>query len=107
VSEILQIPIPLPGYPLWDERITLDGREYILRFDWHDREACFYFDVLDVDRNVITAGIKIIQNWALYTRETAEASPKGNFLAYSPDKTIPQLADFGLRSILLYFTPPV
>ncbi len=98
----VQIPVP-SGVPLFDMRIILDGTEYQLRFDWHDREKRWYLDVLDSQGLVITAGIKLVPNWTLYDRETLPNSPPGNLMSYDFEFLPPQLADFGQRSFLFYF----
>ena len=102
MSDPVVIKVP-SGVPLFDTRVILDGRDYILRFDWHGREERWYFDVLDAAGNVITAGIKIIPNFPLYDRETREDAPPGNFLCIDPEGLPARLVDFGQRSKLLYF----
>lgn len=97
---MVTIPIPLPGTPLFDERVTLDGVDYVLTFDWHQREERWYLTVADSNGAVITAGIKLVPDWPLYQRETLPNSPKGNFLSTGP--LPPDLASFGLRTFLLY-----
>jgi hypothetical protein len=88
---------------LFDERVTLNGIDYILRFDWHQREERWYLDIQDASGNVITAGIKLVSSWLLYSRETLPQAPQGNFGIVDPDSLPPQLADFGLRSFLLFW----
>jgi hypothetical protein len=96
------IKIHSPGTPLFDLRVTLAGVDFILKFDWADREARFYMTIFDASGNVITAGIKLLSGILLYTRETLANAPQGNFLVIDPEDEPPQLADFGLRSQLIW-----
>lgn len=96
------IAIPKPGTPLFDMRVTLNGTDFILKFDWADRESRFYMSIFDANGIVITAGIKLISGWPLLTRETLPNAPQGNFVVVDPENEPPQLADFGLRSTLCW-----
>lgn len=97
------IPIPQLGAPLFDERVSLNGTDYILLFDWHNRESRWYLTIYDAQGNVITAGIKLISGWPLYSREVSQLAPQGQFIVADPDTLPPALADFGQRSFLLFF----
>lgn len=101
-GEALEIAVP-QDVPLFDIRTTLKGQEYILLFDWHDRESRWYMTVLDAAGNVVTAGIKLLSNWPLYSRETLPQAPHGQFIVADPDALPAQLADFGQRTKLLFF----
>lgn len=97
------IPVPNLGVPLWEERVTLNGTEFLILFDWHDREQRWYITISDAQGNVITAGIKLVPGWPLYNRETLPQAPKGNFVIADPQNLPPALADFGQRSLLLFY----
>jgi len=96
------IQIPAPGTPLFDLRVSLSGIDYILKFDWSGRESRWYMTIFDAAGNVLTAGIKLVSGWLLYNRETNPLAPFGNFMVIDPEDQAPQLADFGIRSQLVW-----
>lgn len=102
-GESLTINIPKTGTPLFDMRVVLSGTDYVLLFDWHDREQRWYMSVYDQQGIVITAGLKLVSNWPLYTRETLPQRPKGQFMVVDPNALPAQLPDFGLRTLLLFW----
>jgi hypothetical protein len=102
VDAAVTINIPNPGTPLFDARVVLNGVDYILLFDWHDREQRFYMSVYDQNGVIITAGLKLLSDWPLYSRETLPQAPNGQFFVVDPDSLPAQLPDFGLRTQLLF-----
>jgi hypothetical protein len=102
-GDAFTVNIPAPGTPLFDMRTTLNGVEYVLLFDWHDRESRWYMSVFDVSGNTITAGIKLLANWPLYSRETLPQAPHGQFIVSDPEGLPAQLADFGLRTVFQFW----
>lgn len=101
----VEIPVSL-DIPLYTERVTLDGKEYLFRFDWNGREGRWYLDIGDIDENWIVTGIKIIANWPLLRRLVDPRKPPGDLLAvdYSAlGGEPPALTDLGRRVKLIYF----
>ena len=97
------IPVPQLGAPLFTERVTLAGSEFVLTFDWHDRESRWYMHIADVNGNIITAGLKLIPAWPIYERETFRNRPLGQFVVFDPSVLPPALMDFGQRSFLIFY----
>ncbi len=105
MSEPIEIPVALDT-PLFTQRITLDGQEYILRFDWNGREGRWYLDIGDVDENWIVTGLKIVANWPLTRRCVDIRKPPGDLYAvdFSSQRGEPPiLPELGRRVRLLYF----
>jgi hypothetical protein len=104
---ILEIPIALDT-PLYTERVVLDGREYLFRFDWNGRESRWRFDIGTVEEVWLARGIKVLCGFPLLRRFTAETFPAGDLIAvdFSPDietGEAPTFYELGRRVRLFYF----
>lgn len=107
MSDLPPIEIPVfPEVPLYSERVTLDGKEYLLQFDWSDREQRWYLSISKADGTLIKTGVKVVANWPLLRKCVDVNQPPGVLMAVdlSPNGgEPPSLDDFGLRVKLLYF----
>lgn len=75
--------IPTSSDPFSVQRTDLEGREYILYFDWSTREGCWYLSIADIEDVRLASGIKLVCNWPLTYRLPNEALPPGDFLVIS------------------------
>lgn len=101
----VEVPVSL-DVPLYTERVTLDGQEYVFRFDWNGREGRWYFDIGDINENWIVTGVKIVCNWPLLRRLVDPRKPPGSLLAVDFSGLggePPSLPDLGRRVKLIYF----
>lgn len=99
------VPVSLDT-PCYTERVTLDGQDYTLRFDWNGREGRWYLDIGDVNGNWIVTGIKIICDWPLTRRQVDQNKPPGDFIAIDFSNMggePPGLPDLGRRVQLFYY----
>jgi hypothetical protein len=100
---------------VYTQRSDLDGRAYVLRFVYNQRETKWYVDLSDQDGVSIYAGIKLVSNFPLIRRVTDARRPPGelyvidNFGQPDPDTgqpaaqvTDPGLDDLGVRHRLVY-----
>lgn len=96
-----------PGEPLYDQRVRLEGVDYVLKLDWANREQRFYLTISDADNVLIKAGIKVVANWFLLAHHRTAKLPPGEFFAFDlTDTEAPQpplLNDFGTRVRLFYY----
>lgn len=104
-----------PGDVHVEQQTTLEGIVYTLKFDYSQRENCYYLsvgDAADKDGTMIISSIKVMTNRPLLRRWRGAASansdvwPPGELVAYSttPDDSIAGLGELGSRVILLYAT---
>lgn len=106
MSATLEIPL-FSSIPLFDIRTTLDGREFILSFDWNDREQRFYFSIAASDGTPIMSGRKLVCNWPLTRKIAGTAKPPGILMAIDYSNQAgepPGLNDLGERVKLVYFS---
>lgn len=103
-ADPVEVPVSL-DVPLYTERVTLDGQEYLLRFDWNGREGRWYLDIGDVSENWIVRGVKLIADWPLLRRCVDPRRPPGTLMAvdFSGAGEPPSLSDLGRSVKLIYF----
>ena len=95
------------GEPLYTQRVRLEGKDYVFKLDWSNREERFYLSIFDADNVLIKAGLKIVSNWFILEHHRTAALPPGELFAFdltdleSPPP--PELADFGTRVRLFYY----
>lgn len=99
----VRVPLALDT-PLYTMRIALDGRDYVLRFDWNGRQTFWYVGIyLAEDASLVVTGIKLVVNRPLLQRESSSNRPPGDFIAFDPSSNVePGFTDLGRRVQLLY-----
>lgn len=92
------------AYPLYEMRTLLDGREYILTFDYNGREDRWYMTVADIDGSAIYRGVKMVTGIPLLARCADRRRPAGDFMVIGP--TDPGFEQWGTdgTAVLVYFT---
>ncbi len=96
---------------------SLDGRDYVFRFLYNEREGTWFFSLFDEEGDPIVQSIKVIVQLPLLRLVVDERKPPGILLALdtqapetdfsSASKSLardPGLFELGERVILLYFT---
>lgn len=85
--------------------VTLDGSDYVLDFEWSQREACWYVSLLDQNEAPIAMGIKIVVEWDLLRLCVNDARPLGKLVAHdtSGQGLDAGFDELGTRVELLYF----
>jgi hypothetical protein len=99
------VPV-FPSTPLYKERVRLEGRDYIFRFDWNDREQRYYMHIFDQDEVPLLLGVKVIANWGMLTRHHFNpALPPGELIPMDLEQggEPPTFDDFGTRVRLFYY----
>ena len=95
-----------PSTPLYKERVRLEGRDYVFRFDWNNREERWYMSILDIAENNLLLGVKVVANWGLLDRHHFNPDlPPGELIAIDLETggVSPGFSDFGTRVRLFYF----
>lgn len=91
--------------PSYSQRTTLDGREYVLEFDWSERAGAWYLRLLDVDRIALTGRKRVVLNTDLLRlHRRTEGVPPGRLVALdlSGSGLPPAFDELGSRVVLLY-----
>jgi hypothetical protein len=99
------IPL-LPSQPDYLFSVVLETTPYGMHVCWNDRDAAWYFDVLDAGGTIIQAGIKIVLG--AYLGRAMRVSPftDGVFIAVDTSRAglDATFNDLGTR-VLLYYVP--
>jgi hypothetical protein len=95
--------------PYYTQRTKLDGRIYVMRFAYNEREARWYLGLADDADEPIASGIKLIANWSLlYPYRYDPRAPLGELTVtdLTGDGSPPTLLELGAgkRCELIYWT---
>lgn len=78
----IQLIPTTPAVAYYSQRTKLDGRDYLLRFSWNEREERWYVSIFDDEENPLVQSIKIICNWRLLRAYHADPRvPPGEIVA--------------------------
>ena len=89
------IVIPTSATEAHYEQVTeLDGRAYLLRFDWVQRWGRWTLGIYTENREPIRTGCALQANWPIAFRVRDERAPVGALLVISQDGEAPGLTDF-------------
>lgn len=91
------------------QRTRLDGRDYLLRFRYNERENRWYLSIYDEEEEPILLGLKIVANWRLLKPYKYDPNvPPGELIAVdmTGNGSPPGLDELGegRRCELLYLT---
>jgi hypothetical protein len=104
---VLLVPTT-PGAPYHSQKTRLDGRDYVLRFAFNERENRWHLSILDDEERPILLGLKLVANWPLLRHYRWDPRvPPGELMVLdlTGDRTPPGLDELGegLRCELTYF----
>lgn len=102
---MLEIRVPSPIKPFFSTRVTLDGADFILRFEWNSRSGWF-LGIADQDNVAISSPTKISPDWDLLGHETDDRRPPGALVAFDTQGEGAKVGyeDLGVRHRLIYLT---
>jgi hypothetical protein len=91
----------------FDQLTQLDGREYLLRFVWHDRTSQWKLGIYDQDENLLVPGVGLKVTWPLLRRFRDARLPPGLLMCVDQsgqDSDVESPEELGQRVMLLYIT---
>jgi hypothetical protein len=91
--------------PHFIQQTQLDGVFFGFRVYWNEREAAWYFDLLDSSNNPITLGRKIVAKYPLLHRCIDERRPAGELYVIDLSNTgiDPGLNELDKRIVIVYY----
>jgi hypothetical protein len=96
------IPI-VPGPARFEQRTILDGREYLLSFDWNSRAARWSISLADAAGAPIVSGLRVVAGMPLLRLLKDTRSPPGELLVIDrEDLGDPGKKELGARCFLVY-----
>ena len=84
--------------------VDLDGVTFEANFQFNSREGFWYFDIQDLEGNIIRSGVKVISNWPVIRLDVSQLRPAGEllFVDTRSDRGNPGLADLGANTFFAY-----
>ena len=84
--------------------VDLDGVTFQALFQFNSREGFWYFDLQDLEGNVIRSSVKAIINWPVIRLDVSQLRPAGElvFVDTRSERTDPGLADLGETALFSY-----
>jgi len=103
MGEIFQIPITATDAS-FKIRTSLEGTDYVLRFDWNGRDECWQMGIMDSTETPIVMGIPLNINSNLIGRFEIPELPPGLLMLYDTSDNNEEAGrdDLGDRAVLLY-----
>ena len=101
------VPCVPGGVSRWSQRTALDGRDYLLTFDWCQRDGRWRLDVADADGVAIVSGVTLVTRGHPLAGVIDTRRPAGDLVvvdATGANDLDPGFADLGARFRLVYFT---
>lgn len=101
--------IPTSDAPYYSQRVKLEGRDYLFRFAYNEREERWRLSIFDDEESPLLLGLKLVTNWELLQHYKADTRlPPGELwvMCTSGDDEPPKLDELGegKRCELTYFT---
>lgn len=104
---MIEIPTTFAGEAHVEQRTTLSGRDFVLRFDWNQRDGHWTLGLYQPNGDAIITGLKLVVSWPLLGARTEALRPPGELLVV--DTQVPAIdpgfADLGARHSLIYVEP--
>lgn len=97
------IQLPYPPVPFYSQRVTLDGADYTLKFEWNMRNGWF-MGLSDASEEVIFEPKKLVVDWDLLRNVTDERKPPGALVLFdsSYQGLDPGYEELDQRCVLTY-----
>jgi hypothetical protein len=88
----------------YSQIVKLDGSDFILDFDWNQREGKWYLSVSTASDGMIQGPVKVVADWPLIYPRKDPPLPPGSLVAIDTtgEGLDPGLSDFGTRVRLVY-----
>lgn len=84
--------------------VDLDGVEFQLSFKFNERDDAWFLTILDVNGNVLRAGLKIVNEWFLLRLWQDSTAPAGELIPVNQGEVSapPTLKQLGEEVLLTY-----
>jgi hypothetical protein len=89
---------------VYTEIVEIEGREYVLRFDWSERESIWYLSIYDQDENPLALSLRLVVGKSLLVGKRDPRLPPGQMAAVDATGTDTEAGvdELGKRVFLMY-----
>lgn len=96
--------IPTSADPAYRQTTALSGREYVLDFDYTERDGAHLLSITLDDGIPLVKGLALIPGRLLLQGLRSDDRPPGDLLVIA-DRDVPEIGDFGSgAAVLVYLT---
>lgn len=96
--------IPTSADPAYRQTTALSGREYVLDFDYTERDGTHWLSIALDDGSPLVRGLGLMPGRLLLQGLRSDDRPPGDLLVIA-DRDVPEIGDFGSgRAVLAYLT---
>lgn len=99
---MIAIPTDFAGESHVEQTTVLDGRLYVLRFDWSQRDGHWSLSIADVNGVAIASGLSLVTDYPLLRGVSAEGRPTGELFVVDDNHEDPSFTSLGSSSALIY-----
>ena len=75
--------VPTGPEPFYNEVANFDGVDYLLTFNYNQREDCYYLSIATPDGIDLANGVKIVANWPLLHKYADPRLPRGELMCFA------------------------
>ena len=72
--------VPTSADAHYQQVTNLEGTDYILTFDYNQRESCYYLSIATNNGDDLVVGIKLVANWPLLHKWADSRLPPGELV---------------------------
>jgi hypothetical protein len=90
--------------PFYSQITDLDGTDYVLTFEWNNRDQAWYLSIADINGDPIVTSLRLVPEWRLLRRVIDERRPQGELFLHDESGAglPPGFEDLGTRCTLFY-----
>jgi hypothetical protein len=98
----MKVFVPSRSEHNYEQKFTLDGSDYLIKWTWNARSRRWYYRITDSDGNAITGDRKLVADWPLLQDIPSGDNPPGELWSISADGLDPSLLDLNRDFTLVY-----
>ena len=83
-----RLEIAVPNHNDSFSRVTLDGKQFMIRFTWNDTAQRWCFGLYTMQREPLAVGLRMVPRFPLNIQIVDDRIPSGIFGVYSDQKSV-------------------
>jgi len=79
-------------HPSFSQRVSLDSREYLLRFTWNSRDVGWYLSILTVQGEMVLDSVRLVLGFDLLLNRVSPLLPAGSLLCVAVNPVVTEIS---------------